>query len=197
MIGAMSTLSDTLRQKMPHKKVLPPIILMTDDDRLADPADLLKHLPRGSAVVVRSSDQKTLADRAFSLRKATQSLGLKLLIANDWRLAHSVKADGIHLSESTWRHQAPYWRRSRKPDWLITAACHSHLNPDLVDAVLVSPIFSTPSHPMGQTLGVLRFQSIAQHCPKPIYAMGGVTLQSRIRLHGQPLAGIAGITLFP
>ena len=195
MIGTMSTSRPTVRHQTPQKKRLPPIILMTDDDRLPDPSQVLADLPRGSAVVVRSRDPIVLAQRAEQLRPITLKLGVKLLIANDWRFALHIKADGLHLSESTWRHHAPYWRGHVKPDWLVTAACHSHVAPTDVDALILSPIFATASHPQSCGLGVLGFQRFADANQLPVYPMGGMSVNRLRRLHGTDHPGFAGISL--
>ena len=174
------------------------MILMTDDARLPNPEALLDRLPKGSAVVVRARDPRVLRRRALALRSATRRRGLKLLIANDWRLAHAVQADGIHLSEASWRKKAPYWRRHARPQWIITAACHRQSFPKTivgVHAVLISPVFPTKSHGNGEALGVIRFGQISGHCPYAVYPMGGVSLGNQRRLFGWPLAGIAGISV--
>ena len=42
------------------------------------------------------------------------------------------------------------------------------------DAVLLSPVFATRSHPGGEVLGAARFRLLAQHCLAPVIAMGGM-----------------------
>lgn len=171
------------------------MILMTDDERLPNPIAVLDLLAPGSAVVVRARDPKVLANRAQTLREETRKRGQLLLIANDWRLAHRIHADGLHLSEESWRRGAPYWRNFRRPDWLVTAACHHMRFPDQIDAVLVSPVFTTPSHPKATALGALSFQRLAAACPWPVYPMGGVDQDNVRRLQGYAVPGIAGISL--
>ena len=62
------------------------------------------------------------------------------------------------------------------------------------DAVLVSPVFPTASHPGGRTLGLLRFARLARASRLPVYALGGISAASQRRLKNLPIAGIAGIS---
>ena len=62
-----------------------------------------------------------------------------------------------------------------------------------VDAVLLSPVFPTKSHPGAAPIGPLRFAAWVRECPLPVYALGGVSLQSARRLASSGAAGFAGI----
>lgn len=164
---------------------LPCLILMSDDARLPDPRDDARALPEGSAVILRG-----MAVRYA--REMRAILGLKLLIANDGALAAQVGADGIHLSEANARH-AMHWR-TRHPNWLITAAAHSlRATTAQVDAVLLSPVFPTHSHPHTAALGI-RALMIAQQAPVPAYALGGVDAISVRRLDGGAFAGVVAVS---
>ncbi|MGB6086354.1 thiamine phosphate synthase, partial [Parvibaculum sp.] len=66
-----------------------------------------------------------------------------------------------------------------------------------VDAVLISPVFPTESHPGGKTLGLIRLAQLARHARslnlKP-YALGGIITPTHIsRLSGTGVEGVAGI----
>ena len=50
------------------------------------------------------------------------------------------------------------------------------------DAVLLSPVFATRSHPGGRALGPLRFLMLARQSPLPVIALGGMTRQRAARL---------------
>lgn len=63
------------------------------------------------------------------------------------------------------------------------------------DAVLLSPVFPTRSHPGGRVLGGLRFALLAARCPLPVLALGGMDAARARRLvapHG-PAHGWAAI----
>lgn len=184
---------------------LPHVILLSDEQRLRDPSEAVMRLPRGSAVILRHygippADRLALARR---LRNLTRSRGLLLLIADHEQAAgdptRAMRVDGVHLPE--WRLRQGTWRalRGRKPGWLVTAAVHSLPALRLaaqrgVDAVLLSPVFATASHPDARPLGILRFAAWTRASKIPVYALGGVDRAGAARLRQTGACGIAGIS---
>src|SRR5258708_34107933 len=79
---------------------LPPLIFMTDENRIADPVGAAEVLPKGAAVILRHTDPAMRAKHAEALARLAARRGLLLLIANDPELAMRVDADGLHLPES-------------------------------------------------------------------------------------------------
>jgi thiamine-phosphate pyrophosphorylase len=171
---------------------LPALVLMTDDERLADPVAATRALPPGSMIILRARENSRRAELASELRAIMPADG-KLLIANDADLAARTGADGIHLSEARAR-EAPHWR-ARHPDWIITAAAHSFAAARVpaVDAVLVGPVFETPSHPGGVVLGAAQLHLIARQSTTPVYALGGITADNVQQLMDARLIGLAAI----
>jgi thiamine-phosphate pyrophosphorylase len=167
-----------------------PLVMMTDD-RKADWVRAARRLPQGSVVVVRgkSGQQRTaLAEKLLGL--AT------LLIADDPALAADIGAAGLHLPELRMR-EAAHWR-ARFPDWIITSSAHSLralMGAHHLDAVFLSPIFTTASHKTAPPLTPVRAAFIAALSPVPVYALGGVTMRNAARL-APAFSGIAGIGSF-
>ena len=199
----MPSLAELARRLKPagaarHRPPLPPLILMTDAVRLPDPEPALARLPRGSAVILRHRDAAERERLARRLAPHCRRLGLSLIVAGDARLAAAVRADGLHLPEAMLRHGRRGWRLLRRPGWLVTAAAHS---PAAIraaaragaDAVLLSPVFATASHPGAAALGPLRFANLVRHSPLPVYALGGVSVATAPRLAGSGAAGLAAI----
>jgi thiamine-phosphate pyrophosphorylase len=172
---------------------LPALVLMTDDARLADPLAAARALPQGSMVVLRARQDSHRAKLAAELRQITRAAGNKLLIANDGALAVRTEADGIHLSEVL-AHEASRWRVLHR-HWIITAAAHSSAATQIpdVDAVFVSPVFATSSHPDAIPLGVAELDRIARQSPVPVYALGGITADNAQQLADMKLIGLAAI----
>lgn len=173
---------------------LPPLILMTDDARLADPLGAAGALPGGSMMIVRARQAERRRELALALKPIARTRGLKLLIAGDAALAGQIGADGIHLAEADAK-QAAHWR-ARHAQWIITATAHSFhalIAAHSADAVIVAPVFTTASHPGGATLGAMRLRSIAQQSAKPVYALGGIDARTVDVLVGSNIAGIAAI----
>lgn len=168
------------------------LVLMTDDERLSDPIAAAHFLPKGAMVIVRSRDDEKRQAWARALVAVGHVRGLVILIANDAMLAARCGADGLHLSESTAR-QAAHWR-ALQPRWFISAAAHSAraaLLEKYLDAILLSPVFPTASHPGARALLPARANKIAEAFKTPVYALGGVTARNASLLHG--FAGIAAI----
>jgi len=161
-----------------------PLVLFTDDSG-RDWLAAAQALPRGSLVILRGKHRARLLD---DLR----ALPLRLLAADDPALA--MEAAGLHLPERRAR-EAGHWR-ARYPHWIITASAHSLralMTLSHVDAVFLSPVFPTASHPGGAVLGPARAGLIAAHATVPVYALGGVNARSAARLPPS-FSGIAAIT---
>lgn len=173
---------------------LPPLVLMTDDERLPDPCAAARLLPRGSLIVLRARDERRRKELAAALAWIAQARSLFLLIADDPELARS--AHGVHFPEARMGAIA-YWR-ARRPDWLLTASAHSLRAVQRAalfgaDAVFLSPVFSTASHPGRAALTPIRLRLMTQETRVPLYALGGINAGNAQQLLDAGLAGIAAI----
>jgi thiamine-phosphate pyrophosphorylase len=61
------------------------------------------------------------------------------------------------------------------------------------DAVFVSPVFATASHPGAPTLGPMRFGLLAKRLPLPVIALGGMDARRFRRLKPLGAHGWAAI----
>jgi len=175
---------------------LPGVLLLTDEKRLPDPLPAAAALPPGSAVVLRHYDAPGRAALATMLQRLCAARRLRLLVANDWRLAAAVGAAGVHLAEGL-LPRAPV-SRLRARGWLVTAAAHGV--PALwraaragASAALLSPVFATASHPGARSLGALRFAATVQQAPLPVYALGGIDAGNVRALQESGAVGVAAI----
>lgn len=171
---------------------------MTDSDRLPDPELAVRVLPLGAGVILRERDvqrRKVLATRLAPLCRRRR---LILLIAADWRLACHIGADGVHLSEAVARSGLRRWQAIRRRGLMVTTAAHApralrRAGMLGLDAVLLSPVAVTGSHPSARLLGPLRFARWAVLSPLPVYALGGITAKVARRLLPARPAGFAAI----
>lgn len=175
---------------------LPSLVLVTDDERLPDPLAAANALPRGSAVLVRARDAARRADLSRAMLNLAHRKGLAVLVADDPALAIKLGADGLHLPEIR-MCEAAHWR-ARYPALMITAAAHSfsailraRLMP--VDAIFLSPVFATRSHPTRTSLTALRANTLARAIGKPVYALGGIEARNATLLSRDAFSGIAAI----
>jgi thiamine-phosphate pyrophosphorylase len=170
---------------------LPVLVLMTDDERLRDPVAAARALPKGSMVIVRCRDGAKRQTLALALREVARVRGLFLLVAGDIALARRIGADGVHLPEARIGEVCAIKARHAM---LVTASAHSLQalrRAGHVDALILSAVFPTTSHPGRAALGVLRANMMVRQIPVPVYALGGITAKNAGRLCG--FCGIAAI----
>lgn len=180
---------------------LPPAWLVTDAKRLPDPVPSVLRLPRGTGVLLRHYEWPMVKRLALArhLRAICRERGLVLLVAGDARLAAACGADGLHLPQGLLARAAGVKRRH--PAWLITAAAHdagaiAQAARAGIDAVLISPVFATASHPGAEGLGAVRFAALAGLARRSglgVYALGGIDARSQQRLAHIPKNGTAAI----
>lgn len=170
---------------------LPPLVLMTDDGRDVDWVGAVRALPRGSAVIVRHRDAKARAFLARRLKPVCAARGVRLLIADDLKLAVRVRACGVHIPQA--RAEKILEARLRNRLWFVSASAHDHRSVRRAaelgaDAILLSPVFATASHARQQGLGVVRLAALRRQA---VYALGGIDAVSIDRLASSGVAGVA------
>lgn len=174
----------------------PVAFYFTDDVIGTDPLKIIPILPANTAVIFRHYNYKNRAELALKLSNLCKRHKIRLLIASDPELAHTVKAAGCHLPE----HKITKARSLKRkfPNLLITAACHSeralrqavHYK---CDAAFLSPVFSTASHPDALCLKFLPSVLIAKRSPIPIFALGGITKRRWRQLGPTSFSGFGAI----
>jgi thiamine-phosphate pyrophosphorylase len=172
---------------------VPPLVLMTDDERLRDPLAAARALPRGSIVVVRARAAGRRRELAFSLKTIVRAKRLILLIAGDAALARACGAKGVHLPETRLGEAASLRARGFP---LVTASAHSFSalrRAKEADAVFLSPVFPTQSHPGRAALGAMRANLMARQSAVPVYALGGISARNAALLGAGAFDGIAAI----
>ena len=197
MMRTLANAARKLKRRRPH---LPVFWLMTDTDRMPDPAAHVARLPRGSALTLRHYGDPARKAMARRLAVVCRARGLTLVIASDWRLAAQVGAGGVHLPEymtrGGWPAGARLWRRARRR--LLTAAAHDVAGLQRArvlqaSAAMLAPVFPTRSHPDKPVLGARRFGMMARAAHIPVIALGGVNAKTMPSLMTSGCAGIAGI----
>lgn len=174
---------------------LPALLAMSDRARLPDPVPKLPAFPKKAALVFRGGD--TVQGRRA--RTACRRLGIPFIWAGTAADAIRLHADGLHLRDdaTTRGREARVWRRRRGNALLFAAAHGSRAARSAaalgVDAILLSPVFPTASHPGAPCIGPARFRSWVRQAAVPVYALGGVTPATARTLLSTRCAGIAGI----
>lgn len=169
------------------------LVAVTDERRGGDPLALAARLPAGSWMIFRHYDAPDRSALATRLAAICQKRRLKLFVAGDPLLARSVKA-GLHLPDWQAARPSPAVRRFKE----LTVAAHDRSG--LVraaklkaNAVLLSPVFPTASHPGAKPLGLLAFRRLARGATPPVIALGGIDRTNVSLLKNTPAAGVAAV----
>lgn len=178
---------------------VPRFVLMTDDDRLPDPSMLIPLLPVRSAIVVRSKSPKNRDALADRISKVCRRHHIPMLISHK-KPPQILVGDGLHIPEAARSNWSRRDFRRLQPS-LITTSAHNLRAAQCAyawgaDAVFLSPIAPTQSHPNGKSLGFWRGASIQHQIDIPAIALGGIDLKSVRRIFDLGFGGCAGIGLF-
>ncbi|WP_245653631.1 thiamine phosphate synthase [Sphingomonas pituitosa] len=153
------------------------------DPRLGEELwDVLERLPRGSGVIFRHYQLPSAERRALFARtaKIARRRGLVLLRAGATPMRGEAGTHG------------------RRGSGIITWPVHSRRETVTAiragaDALLVSPVFPTRSHPGARVLGPVRFGLLVRGVTIPVIALGGMDMQQARRLRSLGIHGWAAI----
>ncbi len=169
---------------------LPAIWLISDARNDAVLESALRRLPRGSGLVFRHYHLNEADRRARFCRVArlARARGHWLVLSGSVRQAREWGADGAYGSARL---------LARGPACLRLVTAHSLREAGLAaraDALLLSPVFATRSHPGARGLGILRFRLIAAQTRVPVLALGGMTAKRVRSIHPHGWAAIDGLS---
>jgi thiamine-phosphate pyrophosphorylase len=129
--------------------------------------------------------------RVRALRRVARAKGHVVVLADSALTAREWGADGIY--------GAPRALWPRRAGLLHLATVHDLAELGLAarlgaDAALLSPVFTTASHPGGGTLGAVRFRLLARQAGPPVIALGGMTAARARALRWTSWAAIDGLS---
>ncbi len=181
---------------------VPRLLLITppNDEQTPMMAVLESALQGGvDAVLLRKKDRDSghLLALAAKLRLLTRRYNARFFIHTQADICLAVDADGVHLRSSDLA-QATKMRPYLGAEKSISASCHNaeelqHAASLGVDFALLSPVFSTVSHPDATPLGVDHFVQLSKEATLPIVALGGINANNRPALSGYGVAVISNI----
>ena len=157
---------------------IPVLWLFTDALRLPDPRPVIDALPRRlCGVVFRHDGVAGRAVLAKAVARQCRQLAIPLVIAGDARLAAAIGA-GVHLRAAR-RAADQGSTRWLKSTALVTGSAHSAVDMRRArmmgaDAVFLSPVLPTRSHPGAPALGVVRWAALTRFAREAGMALGGV-----------------------
>jgi thiamine-phosphate pyrophosphorylase len=170
---------------------LPDIWLVTDqrnDERLEW---ALRRLPRGSGLVFRHYHLDPQARRARfdALARIARARGHVVVLAGTVSEARRWGAHGSYGAPAS-------LARGQALPRLVAAHSLREIGwaqRQRADAILLSPVFPTRSHPGSATLGPIRFRLLARHALVPVIALGGMNHPRANSLKWKKWAAIDGI----
>jgi len=178
---------------MPKRQPLPDIWLISDARNDGGLTAALARLPRGSGFIYRHYHLGDHARRArfLELARIARAQGHSVILAGSAQTARKWGADGIY--------GAPAMLGQQHPALLRLATAHdagevTQANRCGADAVLISPVFATASHPDAKPLGPARFRLLASHAQMPVIALGGMTAERAQALDWPRWAAINGLS---
>ena len=167
---------------------LPKVIIIFDDELFNKKKMLKLKIPKKSAFLLRSYQTKKRKKIAKQLLKFCKMKKIKLLIGSDIKLAKDINAHGVHFPEYMIKKKNIInWvivkNIKLRKNWIITTAVHSLQgikNAEFfdIDAALLSPVFSSKSHPNKKYLGINKLSKIVKKTKLPIYALGGINIKN-------------------
>ncbi len=187
----MKTWSGLYRQALPRRK-LPRRWLLSDARNDHALETVLDALAPGSGFVFRhyhlAPDERRARFRA--LARICRRRGHLLVLADSAQTALEWGADAIY--------RTPLALSPRRAGLLTIATAHDlreigAANRMGADAVMLSPVFCTRSHPGARTLGPLRFRHLARRAAMPVIALGGMDNAHAARLAWPRWAAVDGL----
>lgn len=158
-----------IRHPSSRRAAVPAIWLMTDERMGERLWDAVAGLPRGSAIVLRHF-RTAPAERAVIAGRVARYARRKGLLVFGAGERDPLRLYPAHsLREAAAAHRAG------------------------ADAILVSPVFPTRTHPGMPTLGPVRAARIARSVPIPAIALGGMTRARFKRMKALGFVGWAAI----
>jgi len=170
---------------VPYRQPPVPDLLLVSDRRNDAALELmLARLPPGSGLVFRHYHlaPKQRLERFRVLRRA----GIVAIWSGTAREARRARAQGVYGDPL---------KLACGPRMMRFATAHSlreigRANRHRADAILLSPVFATRSHPGARTLGPVRFRLLAAQARVPVIALGGMNARCARRLAWRNWAAI-------
>ncbi|MEO7739466.1 MAG: thiamine phosphate synthase [Novosphingobium sp.] len=171
--------------------IWPKIWLVSDARNDAVLEQILMKLPRGSGLIFRHNHLGECArrQRFAKLKRLARSRGHTMALSASPAEARHWGADAVYGPPRQLARGAARFR-------LVTAHNLRELAQAMrarADAVLLSPVFPTRSHPGQGTLGPVRFRLLAARARVPVIALGGMNARRARQLGATRWAAVDGL----
>lgn len=178
--------------RVAHDQSLPHLWLLSDARNDAGLEGALEALPRRSGFVFRHYhlSEANRYERYQSVNAIARSCGHLVILSGPQALAKKWGADGIYGTAE---------QLAVSDGLLCIATAHNGYeieaaNAAGADAIMLSPVFPTRSHPGAAILGPFGFSVLAQQANKPVIALGGMTKNRAAEFGIRRWAAIDGLS---
>ncbi len=171
---------------------LPDLWLLSDARNDAVLEKALVQLPEGSGFVFRHYHLEPVErrERFEMLRSIVRSKNHLCVLSGDARDARAWDVDGVYGPPARIANAAAMLRIATAHDAPEIAAAEVAG----ADAIMLSPVFTTRSHPGGEALGMEGFHALARTTALPVIALGGMTAERARELGVTRWAAIDGLS---
>jgi thiamine-phosphate pyrophosphorylase len=171
---------------------LPKLWLLSDERNDAKLEWAIATLPERSAFVFRHyfMKPKYRRQRFDALAPIARAGGHLLILSDEIDVAADWGADGIYHHPT---------KMGRRDDLLRIATAHNareifQANRNGADALFLSPVYPTRSHPGGACLGTMNFHDLAARSQIPVIALGGMDAEKAEELGCERWGAIDGLS---
>ncbi len=176
---------------MTQDQPVPNLWLLSDARNDAVLEEAIARLPQGSGFVFRHYHlaPESRAARFAHLLPMLRDAEHWAIVSDSFQTAEKWGADGVYGALD---NTAPAEFR-----WIATAHKEAEIadaNEFGADAVMLSPVFPTRSHPGADTLGIERFHELAALSTVPVIALGGMNAARAEELDWPCWAAIDGLS---
>ncbi len=170
---------------------LPLLWLLSDERNEAVLENAIARLPEGSGFVFRHYHlpQQERAARFASILPLLRAGHHWAIVSESDEVATEWGADGVY---GPYRRMPPAGMK-----WIATAHDEDEMvdaDRGAADAIMLSPVFPTRSHPGGEVLGINEFHRLARASVAPVIALGGMTVERAKELDWPRWAAIDGLS---
>ena len=162
--------------------LMPDLIMIADQKVLGDDIITLveKQLKSDVRIVQYRADANSTSEKIVTVGRQLKSLcdqySATLVLNSNWQLWEQIQPHGVHIKSCDLQSLKDI--QGELPFKVISAACHSEQDADLInqlaiDSVIIGSVLPTLTHPQQASLGWIEFSRLCQKINKPVFAIGG------------------------
>ena len=175
-----------------HKKITNAFCFISNYDKKH-----IKSLDKGFSIIFRNYKDKLDLKQFKKLQNFCKSSNRRLFLANNIKLALSLKIDGVYIP--SFNRNINLLRHKNRKGFLILGSAHNikeirQKERQGVDIIFISPVFNVLKSK--NYLGVIKFNMLSQKTKKRIIALGGFNNFNLKQLNMLRAEGFAGISYF-